>query len=984
MTEVWGALIIFTVCPLLGGLPLISWITYALTRQRLTRVGTGNGSVSAAFYHGGRLVGILAVLSEALKGIAAVLIARYFFPTDAVWEIVALIALVMGRYWMSKGAGTTNVVWGYVVHDPRVAALVFLIGGISFTILRQRNQGKFGVLVLFPLMTALLNPDDGELIVAAIALAVLLGWIYTKVPDDLALNPQSAQTSSRSMFQFFRGDRALRSLDHPLDANKYGQKAATLSHLKRLGYPVPTGWVLAAGDDPQPLIDLLQPSPKHPLVIRSSAIGEDSESASAAGQYESVLSVTSREALLPAITRCFASYMRSSAVQYRRDRELPDTSMAVMVQQQIRGVFSGVAFSRDPVLRQGDAVVVEALPGNASQVVSGRVTPEAYRVWVDDGVLRSQTGSVRTSHSSNWRLPDDLDFQIEGTGAVPPRLIQQVAYLARQLEAQYQSIPQDIEWTYDGQTLWLLQARPITTLVPIWTRKIAAEVIPGLIRPLTWSINRPLTCGVWGDIFTLVLAKRARGLDFNDTATLHYSRAYFNASLLGQIFRRMGLPPESLEFLTRGARFSKPPLTSTLRNLPGLLRLLSREWNLEQDFRRDDRRLFSPTLTELAQRSPTTLSGSELLSRIDRILDCLKPATYYSILAPLSAAFRKAIAKVEDQQFDNSATPEVAALRSLQELALSARRLLEQQAEFEVLNAGQDNSKFKIQNSKLFSTLAKFSEGQALLTRFDQIVNYYGYLSEVGTDIAVPTWKEDPQPVQALFAQFCLNPPPSMPTPRQQNGKVRRLQNRFDLKGKVTEVYSRLLAELRWSFIALENLWLESGLLTEAGDIFFLEFDQIRQLVEQGEMGVQDWVAQRRSQLERDRQLETVPFLVYGDDPPVPALSQTWQASQQLHGIGASPGQAEGRVRVIKNLDNLPDVGRDTIVVVPYTDSGWAPLLARAGGLIAEVGGRLSHGAIVAREYRIPAVMDVHNATQLLHDGQLVRIDGQQGTVEIL
>lgn len=90
---------------------------------------------------------------------------------------------------------------------------------------------------------------------------------------------------------------------------------------------------------------------------------------------------------------------------------------------------------------------------------------------------------------------------------MPPRIIQQVAYWTRQLEAHYQSIPQDIEWSYDGQTLWLLQTRPITTLLPIWTRKIAAEVIPGLICPLTWSINRPLTCGVWGDLFTLVLGK---------------------------------------------------------------------------------------------------------------------------------------------------------------------------------------------------------------------------------------------------------------------------------------------------------------------------------------------------------------------------------------------------------------------------------------------------------------------------------------------
>jgi pyruvate,water dikinase len=986
LTQVWGALLIFILCPLLGGLPLIAWITYALTKRQLKQLGTGNVSVSAAFYHGGRFAGILAVLSEALKGVAAVLLARAFFPLDPTWEIVALIALVMGRYWFAKGAGTTNVVWGYVAHDPISAALVFVIGGIGFTILRERKQGRFGILVLFPIITALRHAQNQGLIVAAIALAVLLGWIYQKIPDDLDLTPEAGQAGSQSVFRFFRGDRAVQSLDQPLDFRKVGHKAATLSQLKRLGYPVPLGWILLPGDDPEPLFELLKPSPKSPLVVRSSAVGEDSETASAAGQYETVLSITSREQLMPAISRCFASYDASAAVQYRRDRNLPEAPMAVLIQKQVRGAFSGVAFSRDPVARQGDAVAIEALPGSAAQVVSGQVTPESYRVFVTESIQPS------ASDPASWELPDDLNLEVEGTGQVPARLIQQVAFLARHLESYYHGIPQDIEWSYDGKNLWLLQSRPITTLLPIWTRKIAAEVIPGLIHPLTWSINRPLTCGVWGNLFTLVLGNHARGLDFSETATLHYSRAYFNASLLGQIFRRMGLPPESLEFLTRGAKFSKPPLRSTLRNTPGLLRLFRRELRLEKDFQRNDRQKFAPVLADLAQHPAAELSAAALLNRIDIVLELLKSATYYSILAPLSAALRKAVFKVHDEQLDNSDTPEVAALRSLQELAAKARTVLEKHGNGGVSPSSPSPSlaSSPAPHSSPLTQLAEIPAGQAILIQFDQLLDRYGYLSEVGTDIAVPTWKEDPQPVRDLFTQFCLNPPPEITPLANQGGKVRRVQQRFRLKGKVTEVYSRLLAELRWCFVALENLWLEAGLLSEAGEIFFLEFDEIRQLVATGKPGkgereVAALIVQRRSRLESDHQLEAAPFLVYGDDPPAPVFTQHhWQASQRLQGIGASPGQAEGRVQVVRNLSNLPEVDRNTILVVPYTDSGWAPLLARAGGLIAEVGGRLSHGAIVAREYRIPAVMDIHNATHLLQDGQQVRIDGQQGIVEIL
>jgi len=143
-------------------------------------------------------------------------------------------------------------------------------------------------------------------------------------------------------------------------------------------------------------------------------------------------------------------------------------------------------------------------------------------------------------------------------------------------------------------------------------------------------------------------------------------------------------------------------------------------------------------------------------------------------------------------------------------------------------------------------------------------------------------------------------------------------------------------------------------------------------------------VARRRSQFQQDSQLTSIPPVVYGNTPPAVLDFSFGPPLQQLRGIGASPGQAIGQVKVLRNLQAIPGIDRNTILVVPYTDAGWAPLLARAGGLIAEVGGRLSHGAIVAREYGIPAVMEITNATQRLQDGQQVHIDGQQGTVDIL
>ncbi|MGA0197589.1 MAG: glycerol-3-phosphate acyltransferase [Prochlorotrichaceae cyanobacterium] len=974
----------------LGALPIVAWITHLLARKHLQELGTGNIGVSAAFYHGGTIAGLLAVASEAGKGIGVVLLARWLFPHTALWEQAALISLVLGRFSLGKGAGTTNLAWGYLVHDGNVALFVILIGSGCVLLVQEKRLGKWLVLGLLPLITAFVHPSDGMRTGMAMLISLMMGAIYSQMPDDLDLKAEEAQPESRRVFQFFQGSRSLLTLDQPLDPEKVGNKAATLAELKRAGYPDPKGWVMAAGDDPTPLLQVAQPAPLNPVVVRSSAVGEDGLNRSAAGQYLSLLNIKSADQLLSAVNRCLQSYDRAAARQYRADNraDTPGATatamMAVLVQPQIIGQYSGVAFSRDPLAQQGEAVIIEALAGETSQVVSGRYTPEQYRVYLPPSVLTPE-------QSVPWQLPQDLALTVEGHGRVPERIIEQVAYLVRHLENYYHGIPQDIEWSYDGRNLWLLQCRPITNLTPIWTRKIAAEVIPGCIRPLTWSINRPLTCGVWGDIFTIVLGDRAQDLDFSETATLHFGHAYFNATLLGEIFQRMGLPPNSLEFLTRGASFSKPPLASTLRNVPGLLRLLGRELRLSKDFAQDDRLHFQPMLTTLRSQDIQTWSAPQLLDRCEQILATLQRATYYSILAPLSFALRQKLSGVKDDRLDNNANPEVAALAELQGLAIATRVAYESEPESPSQLEGEtpETNPSAIQ--------------QHLLQEF---LDRYGYLSEVGTDISVPTWKEQPQLIESLLhqyvndAEFSADRVRNSEGQKQQTRKEANLQKRLNIKGKVTAIYSELLAELRYSFLALEQQWLASGLLQQAEDIFYWQFEEIKAIVaangeqENGVLpdgirpeGVPPDVAERRRRFDSYQHLP-ISFLVYGVNPPDPDRFQQHnlvQSAGEIQGIGASQGVREGVIQRIPSFQVLPNllpyIDRSTILVVPYTDSGWAPLLAKAGGLIAEAGGQLSHGAIVAREYGIPAVMNVTGALQIFADGDRVRLDGGKGTI---
>ncbi|MGD1939494.1 MAG: glycerol-3-phosphate acyltransferase [Cyanophyceae cyanobacterium] len=1027
LDQTWGVLLLLTLCPTLGALPLVGWIVQGLTGINLRQVGTGNVSVSAAFYHGGKWVGGLSALAEALKGVAVVLLTRQFFPAGSPWELLSLAALVMGRYWVGGGAGTTNAMWGAMAYDPISFALTWFLSFMGWLIVRDRQQGKYLILVIYPLTVVALPQGSTTHFGMAVMLCGLLGFIYQKVPDDLELSEAGAKKESRGMFRFFRGDRAVKSLDDDLQESMVGGKAATLSQLRRRGYPVPPGWVLHPGDDPMLLAaywsgrddegpndgsvgcmikSAIGPDIKQdfdpPLIARSSAVGEDGDRASAAGMYESIGNIRSSEQLVNAIAQVFDSYDAPAARQYRQDLTLEDAPMAVLVQPQIEGVFSGVAFSRDPVHRCGDGVVVEALPGDASKVVSGRITPEAYRVQVSDDSLstwrqswgltteQGNNGNEKTGKSSsptfqlNLNRSNTITTPIEtvtGAGNVPLWLVQEVACLARDIEQRFGGIPQDMEWTFDGSRLWVLQARSVTTLLPIWTRKIAAEVIPGTIRPLTWSINRPLTCGVWGDLFQVVIGDTP-DIDYLETATLHHSRAYFNVTLLGELFGRAGLPPDSLTFLTQGGKPGKVPVLAMVRAVPGLLRLIGRERALIKNFLNDDRHYFSPALSDLRShpvlnQDPANpkLTVPQIIKRIKTILELLEKATYYSILAPLSVAVRQKISRVSSVQLDTSDTPEIASAKYLETLGMRINQQLQGDASESLDHIDSIE--------KLFDVLGETPTGKDLIKDFDQFLTRYGYLSDVGTDIAVPTWVEDPSAPQSALLNFARNPVSKASESSKKAPKS--LQNRVQLRGRVTVVYSQLLAELRWHFVAIARQWHHQNFINNPDDIFMLTWDEVQAISNNSPQQPKDLkqhISDRHGAFNQDCQHSAAP-LVYGNTAP-PYLAEQPVDGSQLTGIGSSAGTVQGEVLILDKLRGTVTINRDTILVVPYTDSAWAPLLAQAGGLVCEVGGQLSHGAIVAREYGIPSVMNVSDATRRLRTGQRVKIDGDRGTVEPL
>ncbi len=1005
----------------LGALPLTRWAVRLLGGKDLRRLGTGNAGVSAAFIHGGKWAGIAAVLAEIARGIVPVLAGRFWFPDAPEIAIALLIPLVAARYAIARGGGVTNAVWGLLVFSPPVAVSSgisgLLVWGLAQWWWQKGDRARLfasrcGCLCT-PIWVWVWRQSLPEFLAAA-GLGVLLTAINLSQGDDMALS------KSEQLF----------SLDDSLDAAICGDKAAKLSQLKRAGFNVPSGWILpskeegsSAADFVADLTDVknqkigrgnkegnvarfsssnsviqnLKAKIPNRMIVRSSAAGEDGDISSAAGQYQTIGPVFTKAELLDGINRCRQSYWTSEAVAYRRQQQLPDTQMAVLIQPYIQGKVAGVMFSRNP-LDGGSQIIIEALPGGAESVVGGQVTP----LHLEIDFTQPET------------LIQNLN-ELEISSIIDKQIIAELVKQAQAIEAFFHGIPQDIEWSWDGEKVWILQSRPITNLQPFWTRTIAAEVIPGAIRPLTWSINRPLTCGVWGEIFMVVLGDRAANLNFKETATLLGSHAYFNATLLGEIFRMMGLPEQGLEFLLRGQKMGKPPLGKILPSLPGLWRLVQRERALNADFEGDRTSIFLPALQSLEKSvdrwqlavdsrqlavdssnnaqcpmpnaqcpmpnaqcpMPNYQYLSELLDKSEQIQEWLKPITYYNILGPIGLAIRKAIFQVDDDWLVNDTAPEIASVRALQQLAKKLRTTAILQFD-ETVSTAQ---------------LAQiFAETPVLQADFEQWLNTYGYLSEVGTDIAVPTWREQPETYRKLLLTLAQKPAVAnlaatgkLSLTFAQKWRLYKCQERSLVKNQISEIYARLLAHLRWTFLAIEACGLEMQVFEEPGDIFYLEFGEIQQWIRSAaNVCFQDTISQRRDRLLADRD-RPIPPVVYGNLLPNSrkrSIDLATSTTAIMQGIPASIGCVEGFVKICRSVTT--DLGENAIVVVPYTDAGWAPLLLGAKAIIAEVGGQLSHGAIIAREYKIPAVMNIAEATTRLRDGQKVRVDGYLGTVELL
>lgn len=760
-----------------------------------------------------------------------------------------------------------------------------------------------------------------------------------------------------------------------------GNKARNLRRLAELGFQVPVTYVCTwdaylqyLADDVKLVEDLRRElvarlDPNRPYALRSSANFEDHDERSFAGQFKSVLHVQGVDQVLQAMWSIWATTQAARVQAYLEKMAIPpgELKMAVVIQEMVHPEVSGVAFSKNPTTGMSE-IVVEAVRGSGEALVQEGVTPARWIYRWGQWALTSQMDGIQLNL---------IQEVVEGTAALAKKTGHQV----------------DLEWVYDGQALYWVQLREITTLhkVEIYSNKISREVMPGLIKPLIWSINVPLVNQAWIKLLTELIG--ANDLEPERLAKPFYYRSYFNVSALGQVFNLLGLPEESLELMMginpdgpKKARFKPTP--QMLKRLPRLLRFVFEKANFAPRLER-----FLPELEEKYRRLPLAeagqLSEQQLLDRVDELFGITNEAAYYNIVVPLLMAIYNQLlrrqlrrAGVDFEQFDL-----LEGLESIKEYD-PAYFLSELKHEFLELD---ETSRQQI----LRSSYAEFQQLPgigAFQERFTRFIDRFGHLSDSGNDFSSRPWREDPEFTLRMAAEF-------VPLEHRAAGKVRFEQVRlpFVRRWLVGKLYKRALqfrlyreqissrytygyGLFRVYFLALGRCFVRRGLLCGPDDIFYLSQQEIRQAVTGAEPqpGYAALVARRKEEMEQVRDV-LPPHLIYGDQAPPANL----ESSLVLSGTPTSRGCYTGPVKVVCGLADFHKVREGDILVIPYSDVGWAPLFVKAGGVVSESGGLLSHSSIIAREYNIPAVVSIPNATRLLHDGELATVDGYKGEVTI-
>jgi phosphohistidine swiveling domain-containing protein len=744
---------------------------------------------------------------------------------------------------------------------------------------------------------------------------------------------------------------------------KGGSKAKNLHFLIRHGFAVPPGWVVSwdALSDYQIQSDAVlavlrrelaaKLDPEHEYALRSSASIEDDDHCSCAGLFLSILKVKGVDQILKSIQAVWQSLESAEYNAYRLKNPglAVQPRMAVIIQEMIPAIFSGIVFSKNPITGLSETII-EVGRGTGDELAAARHNPER---WI--------------SKWGNW-------LQRPDPGLISEELARAIVSQAGSAARQY-GRPVDLEWAYDGQSLYFLQVRPITQLdIPVFSHRIAREMLPGIIKPLVWSVNTRLINQIWADI----LKKLTGSLTYRpEELTGHfYYRAYINMTVFGRVFERLGMPYEALELLF-GLEHEGPdkprmrPGAGILARLPYLAAFVFRFIWIEWSFKRLLKEKQSKYQNLVRQMKPG-LTAAEWLDMARRVFDETIPVAYFNIMIPMLAMmyFRLLASMLKKHGYD---------ARSLEMSGVSAVK--------DSYNPRLYLEKLR-DKYRLWEHALDPEAETALEQDIKLFLEQYGHFSDSGNDCSSIPWRENPALIRQMLAQPGIDRKIDHKTltfkdlilPRSRRAIiyfVYRRACRFAVyREMISSLYTFGYGQFRPCFVNLGEQFAVHGIIENKEDVFYLYWQELQDLVNNPVISNQQSLVERRSQDIAEYRDAVLPDLIFGlEQPPVQK-----ECPVVLHGIPTSLGTYTGPARILKSLMEFERLNNGDVLVIPYSDVGWTPLFARAGAVVAESGGILSHSSIVAREYRIPAVVSAPGACRIV-DGTIITVNGYTGDI---
>ncbi|WP_431088867.1 phosphoenolpyruvate synthase [Paenibacillus sp. 8b26] len=761
---------------------------------------------------------------------------------------------------------------------------------------------------------------------------------------------------------------------------------------------------------------------EHAYAVRSSATAEDLPHASFAGQQDTYLNIIGKEAILQHISKCWASLFTDRAVIYRMQNgfEHSQVYLSVIVQRMVFPQASGILFSADPITSNRKLLSIDASFGLGEALVSGLVSADCYRVQdgeiVDKRIATKKLAIYGRKEGGTETQQIDPDQQKIQT--LTEQQILQLARMGRQIEA-YFGYPQDIEWCLVDDTFYIVQSRPITTLYPIpevndqenhvYVSVGHQQMMTDPIKPLGLSFYLLITPApmrkaggrLFVDVTHMLASPVSRETFLN---TLGQSDPLIKDAFMTLIERDFikSLPDDRKEL--------SPGNSSKGRSSAGFQAQIENDPAIVSDLIKN-----SQTSIEELKQNIQTKSGADLFDFILEDLQELKkilfdPQSSKVFMTAMNASSwinekmyewlgEKNAADTLSQSVPNNITSEMGL--ALLDVADVIRPYPE------VIDYLQH-----VKDDNFLDELVKFDGGQETQDAINAYLNKYGMRCAGEIDISRTRWSEKPTTLVPMILGNIKNFEPNASHRKFEQGRQEALKKEQELLDRLKQLpdgeqkakETKRMIDLIRNFIGYREYpkygmvnryfvykqalmkeaeqLVQAGVIHEKEDIYYLTFEELHEVVRTNKLDYQI-ISKRKDEYELYEKL-TPPRVITSDGEIIAGeYKRENLPAEAIVGLPVSSGLIEGRARVILNMEDA-DLEDGDILVTSFTDPSWTPLFVSIKGLVTEVGGLMTHGAVIAREYGLPAVVGVENATKLIKDGQRIRVHGTEGYIEIL